>query len=55
MGSGAVRYQEFMDGIHNGLLPYEKLTEVDIRKLFIDKGEKEDYGFDFRAFLILMK
>jgi hypothetical protein len=41
--------------LHEGKLPLEKINEVDIRKLFINKDLNEEYGLDFRAFLILMK
>ena len=37
------------------MLPSEKFNELDVKKLFINKGDHEEYGFDFRAFLILMK
>ena len=44
-----------MAGIKDGKLPEEKVTEVMIKKVFVELKANEQYALDFRAFLILFK
>lgn len=55
MRDGSVNYKDFMAGIKEGKLPEEKITEVLIKKVFVELKENEMYALDFRAFLILLK
>jgi hypothetical protein len=55
MRDGSINYKEFMAGIKDGKLPEEKITEVMIKKVFVELKANEQYALDFRAFLILFK
>jgi hypothetical protein len=36
---GALGMSDFIDGLNSGRLPNEKLNDVAVRKLFINKGK----------------
>ena len=55
MREGSINYKDFMSGIKDGKLPGEKLTEVLIKKVFVELKANEQYALDFKAFLILLK
>jgi hypothetical protein len=55
MRDGALSYKSMMSGLHEGKLPEEKITEVLVKKVFMDLKEGEKYALDFKAFLILAK
>ena len=53
MRDGSVNYKGLLNGIKDGKLPEEKITQTIVRKVFVELEENEQYALDFRAFLIL--